>query len=109
MVLRQVKQILSVSFNNNIINCVYNIARRENLKPKGKGKQDQQSISIAHSLFLKEDCVIYKNLIFKALPIPTIFKATKKLKKMNLYLKQIQINNLLFMGNLNIQLGNLNR
>ena len=51
------------------------------MQPKGKGKQDQQSISIAHSLFLKEDCVIYKNLIFKALPIPTIFKATKKLKK----------------------------
>ena len=71
----------SRSFNNNIINCVYNIARRETVKPKGKGKQDQQSISIAHSLFLKEDCVIYKNLIFKALPIPTIFKATKKLKK----------------------------
>merc|ERR1711991_1121804 len=70
-----------MGFNNNIINCVYNIARRETVKPKGKGKQYQQSISIAHSLFLKEDCVIYKNLIFKALPIPTVFKATKKLKK----------------------------
>lgn len=67
------------SFKNETINCVYNGTRRDKIKQKVK--PDQQIISIAHSLFLKEGYVIYKNLIFKALPIPTIFKATKKLKK----------------------------
>ena len=67
------------SFKNETVNCVYNIAKRENLKQKIK--PDQQIVNVAHSIFLKENYVIYKNLIFKALPIPSIFKATKKLKK----------------------------
>ena len=67
------------SFNEKTINCIFNSIRRDKIKQKVK--PDQQIISVAHSLFLKEGCVIYKNLIFKALPIPTIFKATKKLKK----------------------------
>ena len=61
------------------INCIYNITKRD--KMKQKIKQDQQILNVAHSLFLKENYVIYKNLIFRVLPIPSIFKATKKLKK----------------------------
>ena len=71
--------ILRRSFKNQTINCIYNITKRDKLKQKIK--QDQQILNVAHSLFLKENYVIYKNLIFRVLPIPSIFKATKKLKK----------------------------
>ena len=67
--------ILRRSFKNQTINCIYNITKRDKLKQKIK--QDQQILNVAHSLFLKENYVIYKNLIFRVLPIPSIFKATK--------------------------------
>ena len=67
--------------NTSTINCIYNLTKKSKIKPKGKSKQDQQTISIAHSIFLKEEYVIYKNLIFKALPIPSIFQPIKKAKK----------------------------
>lgn len=69
------------SLNNETINCIYSVLKKGKIKPRSKLKQDQQTISIGHSIFLKEDSVIYKNLIFRALPIPSIFKATKKIKK----------------------------
>ena len=69
------------SVKNSTINCLYNLTKKAKIKPKSTSKQDEQIISLAHSIFLKEDYIIYKNLIFKALPIPSIFKASKKIKK----------------------------
>jgi len=69
------------SVKNLTINCIYPITKVKKLKTTSKLKQDKQTIHIGHSLFLNEEYIIYKNCIFKALPIPSVFKAVKKLKK----------------------------
>ena len=48
------------------------------MKNSLKLKQDKQIVSIAHSIFLKQNYILYKNLIFNVFPIPTSFKLQRK-------------------------------
>jgi hypothetical protein len=80
-----IKDLKSESFkrtlNENFLNCSYDLNKEEkNLQIRLKIKQDKQTISLAHSLFLKENFVVYQNLIFNPLPIPSIFQVHKKFK-----------------------------
>jgi len=65
-------------FNKNIIQCIFS----ESIiapPPLSKRKQEKQIIYISHSIFLKDNFVIFKNKIFRILPIPSIFKPKPKL------------------------------
>ena len=88
--------------DKSFINCSYSLNKEEKLQIRAKLKQDKQIINIAHSVFLKEDIVIYKNLIFKALPVPSIFKPQKKskLKKDEFIFKNVKEEQLLVYGKL---------
>jgi hypothetical protein len=89
------------TFKNNFINCIYDLNKDEKIvQNRSKIKQDKQIINIAHSLFLKENFVIYKNLIFNALPIPSIFKIYKKIDQKG----KIKKDEFIFRNNQNEQL-----
>ena len=74
------------SLEGQTINCIYTLNKAEKIKTRSKLKQDKQIINIGHSIFLKEESIIYKGLIFKALPVPSIFKAEKKASKKEEYI-----------------------
>ena len=57
------------SLNDLTINCIYRLNSPKKRKTNGK-----QIINIGHSIFLKDEIVIYRNLIFNVLRIPSIFK-----------------------------------
>lgn len=71
--LNSLKRIL----NNNHIKCIYN-GIKINLDLRSKRKQEKQNIYLAHSIYLKNNLVIFNNQIFKASQIPSIFKPIKK-------------------------------
>jgi hypothetical protein len=58
---------------DSIIKCIYTPKIKEVPQPGNNKKQEQQTISIGHSLYLKDASVIYNNRVFKALPLPPIF------------------------------------
>jgi len=82
----------SINFNRSLedstINCIYksitklNNSKKEITPIKIKTKQ-KQTIFLAHSLFLKKNIVVYKNKIFKIIPLPLgeMFKLQQKGKK----------------------------
>ena len=73
---------LDTVLTSSVINCIY-----KGLTPDlklSKKKQEKHTITIGHSLYLKNEIVVYDNKIYKAIPIPTIFQpAPKKDEKNN--------------------------
>lgn len=60
-------------FKNHIIECLYNEKSPKYAKQK-ENKKPKQFLSIGHSIFLKEEMIIYNNHLFKVLPIPSSFQ-----------------------------------
>jgi hypothetical protein len=63
-------------FNDTVVKCIYSenstiINPIENKKPK-------QFISVGHSIYLKEEIIIYNNKVFKAIPIPALFQPVQE-------------------------------
>jgi hypothetical protein len=96
------------TFANGIITCIYKDKQYSflgdtdlNTNPNStKKKQEKKILNISQSLFLKDDIIIYNNLIFKAHPIPSIFSPVQKSKtKKNEFLfKNSKGETLLFHG-----------
>ena len=54
---------------------------RSTIKKKSeKQKQEKQIIAIGHSIYLNREVVVYNNVIYHAIPIPTIFVPIRKKK-----------------------------
>ena len=75
---KKVLGLIQRNLENNVIKCIYpkkqdilKLAKAEERKKLAKKKLDNDyKVYIIHSLFLKEDIVIFKNKIFKMVPLP---------------------------------------
>jgi hypothetical protein len=73
---------------NGTINCFYNTFKKESfvLAQRSKRQQEKQIVHIAHSIFLKDNLIMFDKKIFKIFPIPAIFKFVLKPNKKNEFL-----------------------
>jgi hypothetical protein len=82
---------LDTYLTSSVINCIYK-GPKENELPLStnvtlsKKKQEKQTISIGHSIYLKDEIIIHNNKIYKAIPIPSIFQPVRKNEKSNEFL-----------------------
>ena len=66
------------------IKCVINTPDLSSLLISGttrKKLEKTQFLYLAHSIYIKENIVVFKDKIYKAIPIPTLFKLVKKPNK----------------------------
>jgi hypothetical protein len=73
------------TIKKNIINCTYKSNKEDSfiLTTRSKRKQDKQIIHVGHSIYLKDDMIVFNNQIFKIFPVPEMFKPELKPKKKN--------------------------
>ena len=79
-------QLFNRLIDNGVINCIYKHKKEEAftfIATNTKRNQDKQTIHIGHSIFLKENLVIFNKQIFKIFTIPKFF--FPKQKKNNIY------------------------
>ena len=72
---------LETVLTSSVIHCFY-----KGLTPDSKlskKKQEKQTITIGHSLYLKNEIVVYNNKMYQAIPIPTIFEPILKNEEKN--------------------------
>lgn len=60
----------------NTIKCIY--SEKVPIVTQPGNKKPKQNVSIGHSLYLKDEIVIYNNRVFKALPLPSIFQPNEE-------------------------------
>jgi hypothetical protein len=61
---------------DSVVKCVYN--EKAPIITPVVTKKPKQFISIGHSLYLKDELVIYKDHVFKAIPVPSSFQPTEE-------------------------------
>ncbi len=61
----------------NIIKCI-SLENVPKIIPTGN-KKPKQNVTIGHSLYLKEEIIIYNNHVFKAFPLPCTFQPNKEI------------------------------
>lgn len=68
--------------SNDYINSLVNSEKKKKEKKvkKEKKKKEIKLLNISHSLFLKEDVVVYNNMIFRVHFIPSVFQLYQKSK-----------------------------
>ena len=90
------------NFFEDIISCVYQQKKFSfvGINSITKKKEQKKILNVSHSIFLKDDVIIYNGSLFKAHPIPSIFKLAQKTKnkKDEFLLKNDQNQTLLFYG-----------
>lgn len=76
------QKLIKTSIKNNIIYSNYTRDEAELLKKTNVSKRKKLKIEIIHSIYIKEDIVIYKDKIWKTIPIPPgflpVFKKVKR-------------------------------
>lgn len=92
------------NFFENIVHCVYKQKKFSflGIKETTKKKEEKKTLNISHSIFLKNEMIIYNNSLFQAHPIPSIFQLVQKTKnkKDEFLLKNEKNQTLLFYGKL---------
>ena len=84
-------ELVKRTINQGIIKCVYKyktftfLGEGETKKAKVDGdtkkkKQEKKLLNISHSLFLKDEIIVYNNCIFKAYIVPSVFQPVQKVK-----------------------------
>ena len=75
--------------SSSVLKCVFNSVketevikkvRASSKKKPEKQKQEKQIIAISHSIYLNHEIVVYNNIIYRAIPVPTIFVPVRKKK-----------------------------
>lgn len=61
---------------DSVIKCTFN--EKVPKLTQTNSKKEKQHLSIGHSVYLKDEIVIYENRVFKALPLPSIFQPNQE-------------------------------
>ena len=73
------------TIHENIVSCTYNSKKKDSfiLNPGSKRKQEKQIVHVGHSIYMKDNIVVFNNQIYKIIAIPEFFKPELKPKKKN--------------------------
>ena len=72
---------VETTLTSSVIKCRYKQKEKKESSISLSKKQEKQKILIGHSIYLKEELVVYNDQIYKAIPIPTIFLPSQIYKK----------------------------
>ena len=72
---------VETTLTSSVIRCSYKQKEKKESSISLSKKQEKQKILIGHSIYLKEELVVYNDQVYKAIPIPTIFLPTQIYKK----------------------------
>ena len=90
------------NFFQDLIYCVYKQKKCSfvGINSTTKKKEQKKILNLSHSIYLKDNVIIYNNSLFKAHPIPSMFQLVQKTKnkKDEFLLKNNQNQTLLFYG-----------
>ena len=73
---------VETTLTSSVIKCSYKQKEKKESSVNVSKKQEKQKILIGHSIYLKEELVVYNDQIYKAIPIPTIFLPVQIYKKL---------------------------
>ena len=71
---------VETTLTSSVIKCRYKQKEKKESSISLSKKQEKQKILIGHSIYLKDELVVYNDQIYKAIPIPTIFLPMSILK-----------------------------
>ena len=84
------QKLLTTEIKDNIISCHYERDEAELLKKTNVSKRKKLRVEIIHSIYIKEEIILYNDKLWKAIPIPPGFLPIyKKIKRECSFEKQL--------------------